>query len=165
MTAFLVELTDYERSLARHVGKARHRASRSRRDRDAHGLKADDAASLELNIEGAAGELAVAKALNRYWHGSVDTFKEVPDVGVNIEVRTSADPRASLIVREDDPDSRSYILVTGTSLTGFKLHGWIRGREAKHPAWLKDPGSREPAYFVPQRELRQFHPLRLHAHH
>lgn len=112
--------------------------------------------SWHSHIEGAAAELAVAKALNIYWPASVNTYKG-PDLGLNIQVRlrepsTSSAFQPQLIVRPTDKDSEVFILVVGNS-PEFTVAGGIVGLSAKRESWLCDPGGRGPAYFVPFNEL------------
>ena len=107
----------------------------------------------QAHIEGACGELAVAKAMGRYWGGSINTFKHGGDIdSTGWEVRTRSDHNHDLIVRDTDPDGRVFILVTGRSPT-FRVHGWIESGDAKREEWLQDHGGHGPAYFVPKEHL------------
>jgi hypothetical protein len=106
------------------------------------------------HVEGAAGELAVAKLLNRYWSGSINTFKSGGDVGA-VQVRTRSRHDYQLIVRDEDRDADWFVLVTGQAPT-FHVHGFIRGGDAKRPEWRHDHGGHAPAYFIPQPALRSF---------
>lgn len=108
----------------------------------------------QAHIEGACGEVAVAKALGKYWGGSINTFKDGGDIAsTGWEVRTRSDHKHDLIVRDDDPNERIFILVTGQS-PSFRIHGWILARDAKREEWLKNYGGFGPAYFVPKEHLR-----------
>jgi len=64
-------------------------------------------------VEGAAVEMAAAKALEHYWVPSVDTFKTGSDIGTSIQVRTRSRHSYDLIVRPDDRDEDHLVLVTG----------------------------------------------------
>lgn len=116
---------------------------------DRHGAKAEDGWS--LHIEGAAGEMAAAKALGRYWDMPVNTYKQGGDVG-DLQVRTRSRHDYELIVRDGDRDGDTFILVTGR-IPRFQVHGYIRGRDAKRPEWARNHGGRASAYFVPQAAL------------
>lgn len=105
----------------------------------------------DIHIEGAAGELAFAKAINRYWSGSVNTFKTGGDVGA-LQVRTRSKHSYELLVRDGDRDDDLFVLVTGTA-PHFKVWGWIYGRDAKRPEWKQTHGNRPAAYFVPHGAL------------
>lgn len=99
------------------------------------------------HIQGACAEIAVAKALNCYPQLGVRQFTGmVPDVGSSIEVRYSTGD--ALVVRDRDPDDRTYVLVTGDP-PNLTVEGWITKPEAKELGVYKDPMNRgKPAYFV-----------------
>jgi hypothetical protein len=105
----------------------------------------------QRDIEGALGELAFAKAMDRHWTGN-ERLK-ARDVG-EWEVRTSSLPLASLIIRSHDRDEQKFALVVGSDAT-YTVCGWFLAGEAKdHKEWLYDPGHRKaPAWWVPQSEL------------
>lgn len=117
--------------------------------------------SWHSHIEGALAELAVAKALNIYWAGGVNTFGAA-DVGADIQVRLrkpkTPEELPALIVRPNDKPTDIYILVTGES-PQFTVVGWISGLQAQNPEFLADYGGRGAAYFVPQHYLRSLHEL------
>lgn len=123
---------------------------------DKHGF---EGSGWNIHIEGAAGEIAAAKALGIYWGGSVNTFRSQNDIG-KFEVRTATQSNYRLIVREQDKDSNVYILVTG-SAPSFDVRGWVYGKEAKVHKYLNAPVGRPAAYFVPQSDLRSIDELRL----
>lgn len=105
-----------------------------------------------IHILGALGECAFAKATNRYWSGSVNTFKSGGDVG-SIQVRTRARHDHDLIVRNQDKDEDIFVLVTGGP-GSFDVRGWVRGKDAKHAEFVANHGGHGEAYFVPRRALR-----------
>lgn len=107
---------------------------------------------LLVDILGACGEVAVAKAINRYWAPSVNTFHTIPDIAPNIEVRTTTNTSGSLIVRDNDPDDRYYFLVVGEP-PNLEILGWIKGGEAKKESWKRNPHGHRASYFVPQNAL------------
>lgn len=109
---------------------------------------------LEEEYVGACAELAAAKFLNRYWYPSINTFHNTPDLAPNVEIRSSVNPEASLIVRDNDPDDRWYVLVVGTPPV-MTIAGCMQGKEAKNPEWLRNPRNLRPSYFVPQSALRK----------
>lgn len=126
--------------------------------RDKHGYAADDVWDIEINS--AAAECAVAKAIQRYWAGGVNTFKDA-DIGTNIQVRWSPLENARLIVRPEDPGEHWYVLVTGRE-DWFAVHGYILGREAKRDEWKLAPNGRPPCWMVPRQALSAL-PARLRA--
>lgn len=114
----------------------------------------------QVHIEGACGEVAVAKAMGRYWGGSVNTFKAQGDLdSVGWEIRTRAEHSYDLIIRDDDQDDRVFVLVTGKA-PNYVVRGWIKAGDAKREEWRKNYGGHQPAYFVPQSELREMGDLR-----
>lgn len=147
-----ITLTPQEAQYAAMVGIQRHiEALRAARP-DRYGANTDD--GWTLHIEGAAGELAVAKHLGVYWAAPVNTYSTGGDVGA-LQVRTRSRHDYDLIVRPKDRDTDRFILVTGRT-PHFRLHGWITGAEAKQDRYLQTHGGREPAWFVPAANL---HPM------
>lgn len=108
-----------------------------------------------VDIEGACGELAVAKLFGRYWCGGVDNFGGC-DVrglyGASIQVRTSALEGAHLIVRPSEPDDHFFVLVVARC-PEYEVKGWIRGWDAKRREWLFDANGRQACFMVPQDAL------------
>lgn len=152
MAAIEVTLTAAEMREAGRVGVARHVSAIRRGLADKHGARGD---GWGLHIEGAAGEIAAARALGVQWCGGIDTFKSVGgDLGFGVEVRTRSAHTYDLIIRTDDRDG-PYVLVTGRCPT-FRVHGWITRTEAERPEWWRDYGGREWAWFVPSAWL---HPM------
>ncbi len=142
-----ITLTVGELHMAAQIGCLRQIESLVKKLPDRHGFDGTDGWS--IHIEGAAGEIAVSKALNVYWGGSVNTFRTAADIGTKLEVRTRSNYDYDLIVRDNDKALSVYILVVGKIPT-FRVVGWIRGSDAKNEAWLKTYGNRPAAYFVPQ---------------
>jgi|SRR6185312_15705097 len=161
MSTYLdVTLEWYELLAAATVGL--HRQLSALRDArpDRHGYSGED--SWGVHIEGAAGEAAFAKCMDRYWGGPIDSFKVGGDVGA-IQVRTRSRHSYELIVRPDDRDSDTFVLVTGRAPT-FRVVGYISGADAKRPEFLRTHGDRPAAYFVPHSALTSLaNSLRRHA--
>jgi len=151
-----VTLTPVEVALAAMTGVKRQiEALRAGRP-DRYGADAADGWS--LHIEGAAGESAAAKVLDRYWAAPVNTFGSGGDVG-SLQVRTRSRHDYELIVRDKDRDEDAFILVTG-AVPRFRVHGWLFGREAKQTQWRREHGGRSAAFFVPQDKLSPLFTLR-----
>ena len=104
----------------------------------------------QLHIEGALGEMALAKHLGIYWDGKGKM--RAPDVG-DVDVRTRSKHTYDLIVHDRDDDGRFIYLLTGGNGT-YRFHGGICARDAKHERYWKDPAGGRPAYFVPQSDLQ-----------
>jgi hypothetical protein len=152
----LVQLTWGELHMAAQIGVLRQLEAIRKGLPDRHGFDGDT--GWTIHIEGAAGELAVAKVLNMYWGGTVNTFKTEADVGSKIEVRTRSKDNYDLLVRNNDPDDSIFILVTGKA-PKYNVIGWITGKDAKKEEWKQDYGGRPTAYFVPQNALNSLESL------
>jgi hypothetical protein len=151
-----IELNWTETWIAAEVGKLRQFESLRKGLQDKYGF--DGEKGWSIHIEGASGEMAVAKCLGVYWGGSVNTFRTQADVG-RLEIRTRSRSDYDLLVRPDDKNDSIFVHVTGRS-PKFKIHGWMKGADAKRPEWLQTYGSRDPAYFVPARFLKDMSQLR-----
>lgn len=113
-------------------------------------------------LMGALGELAVAQ-----WFGMpnfkppLGTFHSIPDCN-GVEVRSTDIETGRLIVRDNDPSDRAYVLclVRGPDVV---LAGWMVGRDAKHNQWLSNPHGYRPCWMVPRAALLPMHELRYGA--
>ena len=151
-----VTLMTYEVMQAALVGLMRQISSMKKNFNISHGLSKRN---WDIDIEGACGEMAVAKALNVYWDGSVDKFKSGGDIGSRLQVRTTTHPNGRLIVRDIDDESHIFLLVTGNA-PEYILRGWTMGGEAKQEKYLDSPAGRPPAYFVPISDLFEIENLK-----
>lgn len=151
-----ITLAWFELATAAQVGLRRHIEALMKGLPDKYGFNQET--GWNVHIEGAAGEMAVAKCLNMFWNGSVNTFKRDADVG-KLQVRTRSKEDYDLLVRPDDRDGDVFVLVTGKAPT-FKVHGWRYGVDAKQPEFMQTHGGRDPAYFVPKSKLRNLTSLR-----
>ena len=150
-----IKLNWTEMWIATGIGRIRQLEALKKNLPDKYGFTGD---GWSVHIEGACGELAVAKALNMYWAGTVNTFKSKADVG-KLEVRTRSRHDYDLLVRPDDKDESIFIHVTGKA-PEFKIHGWLLGKDAKQPNFLQNYGGRDGAYFVPSSNLKSLDELR-----
>jgi hypothetical protein len=143
-----IVLTNCEVAMGADCGVMRNIAAWDRPD--AYGF--DEEFGWNAHIEGACGEIAVAKALGRFWSPTVNTFK-APDIGLKIQVRTRWRHDYELYVRpdKDDPD-HAFVLATGKA-PRFVIRGYRIGRDARREEWLQAHGGRRPAWFVPTVEL------------
>lgn len=144
-----VQLEMFEVELAAAVGLRRQLEALKQGLLDTYGFTGT---GWSEHIEGAAGELAFAKATGRFWNGSINTFKSGGDVG-RVQIRTRSKQDYDLLIRPDDADLDAFVLVVGT-VPKFCVVGWLYGHEAKQEKWLRYYGNRPGAYFVPQPELR-----------
>ena len=151
----LVNLEWYEVSIAAQVGARRQISSMSRGSVPNFSMKGT---GWEEHTRGALGEMAVAKYLDLYWSGSVDTFA-LADIGREIQVRTTDKDTNRLIVRPVDDNEACFVLARGRN-DHYDIVGWVFGLEAKRPELSQAPGGRDSAYFVPDSALRPITELR-----
>lgn len=123
---------------------------------DQHGL--DPANGWSAHIEGALGEMAVARALGVYFLPTIGTYKAGGDIGA-LQVRTRSRHNYDLIVRPGDRDGDVFILVTGVA-PRYLVRGWCIGAEAKKERYRQVYGGRPPAFFVPAGDLLPLDDLR-----
>ena len=150
----IVRLTQPELMFAAMVGIARHIDARMRGRREAYGAERID--GWGIDIEGACGEAAFAKALNHWWSGTVGEVT-ASDVG-DTEIRTAKDHNRKLILHPRDADDRYFVFITGVA-PEFHIRGWIQARDGKRPEYWSDPVGGRPAFFVPVEALNAF-PMR-----
>jgi hypothetical protein len=114
-----------------------------------------------VHIEGAAGEIALAKFVGAHWAGMHG--QGAPDVGASLQVRTVDVATKRLTVYDDADERDAYVLVDGCA-PHYVLVGWLYAHEAKRDDWRERlrPDSC-PAYFVPRDALRPIEDLVLKA--
>lgn len=147
-----VTLTPAEVLLAYQVAAMRQTQNMVRSTRAKHGAPEGPEGEI-LDVIACRGEMAVAKALNLYWAGTVGRYG-APDVGEIVDVRTRRQRWHDLILHREDPDERPFVLAFAESPQSVELLGWILGSDGKQERHWKDPAGGRPAYFVPQSELR-----------
>lgn len=150
-----VELTRFEMEHAAWIGARRRIESLCSGRGEAHGYKG---LGWSENIEGAMGELALAKVKDRFWSGSINTYQAGGDVGRKVQVRTMSQDHFGLLVRQVDADDKPYVLVVGVA-PKYRVVGWMWGKDAKKDIWQQDfSNGRPPTYCVPQEELTPITP-------
>jgi hypothetical protein len=108
----------------------------------------------DIDIQGAIGEMAVAKHFGFYWFGGWPLRVGDGDVGRH-QVRSTTLEHGGLIVHPDDPDDVPFILVLVGQPHRPRIVGWMSGKEAKQDRyWRSDV--RDPTFIVPQSAL---HPI------
>jgi hypothetical protein len=127
-----VRLSKHESFMAAVVGVTRHVASQeydtsSRHHGRDYGWHSD--------IEGACAELALAKWLDVFWDGSVNTFK-APDVGA-FQVRHTQHLAGHLILKENDSEDEAFVLVTGTN-PSFTIRGYMFARDGMQDQYRRE---------------------------
>lgn len=158
----IITLEEYEAHMAATVGMRRQLSSTMKGMQQRVNMPGGYSGNnWTEHIEGAAAECAVAKYLEVYWSGSVDTFVRDGDV-MGMEVRASIREDRRLKVAENDPDDRIVIGVHGR-MPVFEITGWILARNAKAlRQYRDDPGYvGRPAFFIPVSELNSPESLRV----
>jgi hypothetical protein len=152
----IVRLSTTEMMVANYVGGARNVQSLVRRWEPAAGV--GTANTWTPNVEGAAGEIAVAKILGIYWEPIVGN-PLADDVGP-YQVRTNISRKYDdLCLRAKDRDDRFYISVLSFA-PDFDVLGFIRGAEGKRPEWLRDGTVGRPkCFYVPRDALHDLREL------
>lgn len=99
---------------------------------------------LERHINGGLAELVVGRTLSgKFYLPSANTFHKQADVGHDIEVRSSQNPRTPLWIRNNDEQARRYVLVVCDAMKGFIVKGWLYGYEAATPEYWYEPEAKE----------------------
>ncbi len=112
---------------------------------------ADNKNDWQKHIEGCLGEMALAKHLGVYWSGK-GGFRG-PDVA-DYQVRTTPYSDGHLLLHPDDPDDKTFWLLTGVNGI-YDIRGYILGSDGKQQKfWADRTGNNRWAFFVPQSELR-----------
>lgn len=147
----LVVLTWPELFQAAMVGAMRQASNLRDGLKDRYG--ADPTRAWDFHVEGACGEMAVAKYLGEYWSGAVGN-RNARDVG-GYQVRTSAYAEAPLMLHPSDPDDQPFVLVVGRA-PRLRIVGYLpEARLGKRQEYWRDPaGLGRQAYCVPQEHLK-----------
>jgi hypothetical protein len=103
----IVHLQPWEYEYASHIGIRRYTANWGKKDAKHYSNKKKQEDNRTAQVASAIGELAVAKAVNQYWPATIwtgeqhDNYKQLPDVGSNIEVRRVRTQNAVCIRKGD----------------------------------------------------------------
>lgn len=149
----IVELEWAEVLQAAHVGCMRNVRALSRGARHRY---EDMGSAWAQNIEGAAAEMAVAKALDIYWSDAPRPDHGAGDVGP-YEVRSTRN--RGLLIYQDDPVERVFVLVAGCA-PRLEIVGWLVAHEAQQRHYWNDVDLRVPCFEVPREHLHDFDDLR-----
>jgi hypothetical protein len=116
-----------------------------------------EATSLARHVNGAGGEIAVAKERDVYWGGHINRFNgQGGDVGKQVQVRTRLKAQWPMIINERDPDDVPFVKVSGLA-PHYEVHGWVWGRDGKREEW-RDP-SAHWRFLVPAEALHSMDEL------
>ncbi|WP_439372946.1 hypothetical protein [Bradyrhizobium sp. DASA03120] len=145
-----VRLSSSELISAAMVGVVRRVTSIQRgHNKSKHAEKSD----WQTDIDGAAAEMAVAKALGTYWEATNQSFKN-PDL-LNLQIRSTNWCDGHLIIRPNDSESERFVFVVASPPL-YRIMGWITGRDARvEKFWREDKNG----WWVPASELHGFSTL------
>jgi hypothetical protein len=91
---------------------------------------------LEDEVNGVLAEIIIGRIVDKKtFMPTLNGFHEVPDVGEDIEVRSTKELNHNLILRDNDDPFRRYVLVISDALRGWYVKGWCYGYEAMKPEW------------------------------
>jgi hypothetical protein len=141
-----IQLTPGEMCLGSFVGGCRQASNRANGSQHRHGTPPGDA-MIAADISGAQAEIAVCRHFNLSWTGSLNL--KAPDVGGLIDVRSTMTREKQLIIREDDPEERPYVLVWAVGQGCFELVGWLRARAAKQAEYRREQRYGGEAFYFP----------------
>jgi hypothetical protein len=154
----LVSLEAWEYERACQVGIQRYTARWTSRDASHYQDKARQEDNRTALVAAAICELAVAKLTNRYWHGHVwhasehHKYKDLPDVGTNIEVRRLR-TRECVAIRKKQNDRKDLVVFAARAvmpeLRQVEVLGYIEQKEG----W--EIGT--PADYDPSGNTREVH--------
>lgn len=147
-----VKLNLPEMLSASNAGTIRQYASDQRGSEYSEGFTGEKMTPLTSHIEGAMGEVCVAKALNIHFPGSINTYGKA-DLGDDIGVRTTNKESYGLLIYQKDNPDHFYYLVKGVS-PNYRVCGWIRGGDAKVDKYLSPHvNERITVWRVPESDL------------
>lgn len=148
----MAKLTHAELMVAASVGVMRCVAARKNGSKPGRGIQSTGWSEA---IEGAAGELAFAKAIDKHWKNMLsDRPNKRPDVA-GYEVRMGTGHDYHCPIREDDDDDTKVAFITGNR-GDYVVRGWIMARDGKRQEWFRSLAGREPQFYVPQSALTPF---------
>lgn len=133
------------------LGRTVQSKKKGRQERD--GQK-DDSLRWNLTVEGAMAEAAVAQYFDAFWTGARFGPTQQHDIG-NMEVRSTHHQNGHMHIYERNDDACPFIfVVTDFNSLSCNIVGWIYGRDAKRPEWIREGRPGGACYWVPQSALR-----------
>lgn len=105
---------------------------------------------MQREVRGVLAETVIGRRFDKHFFPTVNTFHKKADVGEDIEVRSTEHLNGALILRDDDPPDRRYVLVCIdlnehklTPRMGFIVRGWTWGHGViSDDFWDDGSGSR-----------------------
>ena len=156
-----IQLNEAEERLARYLGKRRYSNNRKEGVADAQVGKQTKE---EIDLQGVAGEIAVAKHLNLYPDLGVEVRSGSWDLrthsGLTIDVKTTSYHSGKLVAPMGTSVGKAdvYVLVVGTIPT-FRIVGWAFAKSLVDESRIADLGY-GPTYALEQEWLEKPERLR-----
>lgn len=139
------------------IGAIRHYEAEQANRKMSSSFSKTDKDPMVSHVQGAIGEMVVAKALGRYFNPTVNSFKDA-DLGHDIQVRLRVRHDADMGHNDNDNPDHLYVLVTGRG-PDYCVHGWELGRNVRVPKYRQNLSSLGSLWFVPQNALRPIQSL------
>ena len=147
-----IKLTLPEMLTGTNLGTIRQYTSDKQGSKYSEGFTEEKMTALASHIEGALGEVCVAKALGLYFIPTVNTYGKA-DIGEDIGVRTTNKENHGLLIRERDNQDHFYYLVKG-SAPNYRVCGWVRGGVARQDKYLANHiDNKSKVWRVPESDL------------
>lgn len=117
--------------------------------------------ALGMHLIGCAAEIAVAHylKLQDFLFIGDEPVRGEADLPGMIEVKCRSKHDYDLLVFLDDNPDKKFVLVTTGNGKTF-IHGWIPGKDAMNPEWIKEYRKGSRSYAVPQSALRPIEELK-----
>lgn len=147
----------------KQVALARRQQAKSLGCQDAYGLiPKDEEEAIALDIQGAAGEWALAKEINETWQATLESWRGADHVdrfGMQWQVKCVGKPHHGLVVHPNYNKQDVYVLthlIDGDLEKGVEIKGWRPAYAIKTLGeWRDNTDGREPFKAIPPRKLSQ----------
>jgi hypothetical protein len=116
----------------------------------------------QREVNGYGAQLAFCHVIGVEWEPKINVFHYQPDVAPDWDISCTHLYDGCLIVRDNEPDDRKYVLVVaryGYNQPTFEIIGAINGVDAKKDKYLRDPGATRASWFVPAKDLKSIHEM------
>lgn len=143
-------LSDADHAVGIEMGKAWRRNAVEKGFCGRHGISQEKAEIVDML--GMLGEIAFRRLFGNLDFPNKAQFKAIPDA-LGCDIRTTSYEHGCLIIRDDDPEDRPYVLMIGRD-KAFRCAGWRWGWERKHFHKRPSTNKRPPAWFIAQGALR-----------
>jgi len=153
-TSYWVRLNLLEMLHCANTGTVRHYAAQEKNRKMGNEFTDGKLDPLVKHIQGAVGELVVAKFMDRYFDPRVNNFKEA-DIGGKIQVRLRTRHDWDLGLNDDDNPNHIFVLVTGVG-PSYRVWGWELAKNIMLPQYRAKHGAGDERWYVPSSVLKPF---------